>query len=214
MYVFNAYNNCRHLLKVIHFTLDSQRPHRDSEVWKQDSGDVLEGSMAEIRAGSEAQEALHQMDKITRQGVTTENGEPKTSRAVNPWLEYILVTERSTRYEDLPFQHVHNTSVELARYGLGDAHKGGFRSGFTIPRRGEDGNSERIGGLYARHGVWCKQHQHKFSNNRELINIVEAVEEEVDSIRMDKQNPSSLQTIQWQRPYIIGKTSVKTRSLN
>ena len=54
-----------------------------------------------------------------------------------------------------------------------------------MPRRGGGGNSERIRGVHDRHGVWCKENQHKYNNNRELRNMVGEVEEEVDYGSMD-----------------------------
>ena len=39
--------------------------------------------------------------------------------------------------------------------------------------------------MHARHGVWCEEHQSKFSNNREIINLVEVVEEDVEDGRME-----------------------------
>ena len=40
------------------------------------------------------------------------------------------------------------------------------------------------GRAYARHGVWCEEHQRKSINNRELMNMVDLVEEEVEAGRM------------------------------
>ena len=39
--------------------------------------------------------------------------------------------------------------------------------------------------MHARHGVWCEEHQIKLSNNREIRNLVEAAEEEVEAGRME-----------------------------
>ena len=41
------------------------------------------------------------------------------------------------------------------------------------------------GRLHDRHEVWCEKHQIKSSNNREVINLVEVVEEEVEAGRME-----------------------------
>ena len=70
------------------------------------------------------------------------------------------------------------------RYVLGDAYKGGLGSVLSIPRGGGDGDPEGIRGVHAMYEVWCEVHQHKSSNNRELINLVEMVEEEVDARSM------------------------------
>ena len=39
--------------------------------------------------------------------------------------------------------------------------------------------------MHARYGVWCEEHQSKSKNNRELINCMNAVEELVDTGRME-----------------------------
>ena len=41
------------------------------------------------------------------------------------------------------------------------------------------------GRLHAKHEVWCEKHQIKSSNNREVINLVEAAEEEVEAGRIN-----------------------------
>ena len=41
------------------------------------------------------------------------------------------------------------------------------------------------GRLHDRHEVWCEKHQIKSSNNREVINLVEVVEEEVEAGRIN-----------------------------
>ena len=66
------------------------------------------------------------------------------------------------------------TKISLARYGLGDTSKGRFGSGISIPKEGSDGKEDVPGRVHARHGVWCEEHQSKYSNNRELRNLVEA----------------------------------------
>ena len=49
-----------HFLKVAYLTLDSLRPHRDSEGCKQDP-DVLDSNMSEDNLVGEAEEALVQI---------------------------------------------------------------------------------------------------------------------------------------------------------
>ena len=73
----------------------------------------------------------------------------------------------------------------MARYGLGDTYKGGFGNGISIPKEGNDGKEYCPRRVHARHGFCCEEHQSKYNNNRELINLVEVVEEEVDSGRME-----------------------------
>ena len=41
------------------------------------------------------------------------------------------------------------------------------------------------GRLHARHGVWCEEHHCKSSNNRDMRNMVELVQEELEASRME-----------------------------
>ena len=50
-----------------------------------------------------------------------------------------------------------------------------------MPIEGSDGT----GRVHARYGVGCEEHQSKYSNTRELGNMVEVVEEEVEDDRME-----------------------------
>ena len=68
-------------MKLINLNLYSWHPHCNSEGWKQEPVNGVEGVMAENRPGSEAEESLRQMDEIPIDGVTTEKGEPKTFNA-------------------------------------------------------------------------------------------------------------------------------------
>ena len=77
------------------------------------------------------------------------------------------------------------TQIALAQYGLGDASKGGFGSGLSLPKKGGDGMEDGPVRLHARHDVWCEEYKSKSSNNRELRNLVEVVEEEVEDGRME-----------------------------
>ena len=50
-------------------------------------------------------------------------------------------------------QPVNPTQIALARYGLGDASKGGFGIGLSMPKGESDGMEYGPGRVYARHGV-------------------------------------------------------------
>ena len=54
-----------------------------------------------------------------------------------------------------------------------------------MPKEGGDGMEDGPERVHARHGVWCKQHHSKSSNNRELRNLVEVAEEELKAGRME-----------------------------
>ena len=48
-----------------------------------------------------------------------------------------------------------------------------------MPKYRSDGTTDGLGTVLARHRVLCEEQQRKYSNNRELINIVEVVESSV-----------------------------------
>ena len=54
-----------------------------------------------------------------------------------------------------------------------------------MPEEGSDGMEDGPGRVNDRHGVWCEKHQSKSSNNRELRNLVNLAEEEVEAGRME-----------------------------
>ena len=72
------------------------------------------------------------------------------------------------------------TQIAMDRYVLGDAITGGVVSGPFVPKEGSYGREDGPGRVHARNGVWCEEHQSKYSNNRKLRNLVEVVEEEVE----------------------------------
>ena len=84
-----------------------------------------------------------------------------------------------------PLQHVRPNQIELSWYGLGDAYKSGFGSGISMPKEESYEMEDGHGRFHARHWIWCEEHHSKSSNNRELINLVEVVEEEVEASRME-----------------------------
>lgn len=85
-----------------------------------------------------------------------------------PWfqsdLEAILLLAES----DTPrMRVVRNTKIVNAFYGFGDASSDGF--GATI---------ERKSGVVGRYGLWAADTSDQSSNFRELLNLVETIEEE------------------------------------
>ena len=54
-----------------------------------------------------------------------------------------------------------------------------------MTKEGSDGVEDRPGRVHTRHGVWCEEHHSKSSNNRELRNLMEVVDEEVEDGRME-----------------------------
>ena len=64
---FGTYNIYRPFMKGIHLTLESWRPHREPEGWKQEP-DGLEGDLADDNFGGEAEEALGKINGTSRKG--------------------------------------------------------------------------------------------------------------------------------------------------
>ena len=77
------------------------------------------------------------------------------------------------------------SQIVLTKYGLGYVSKKGFVSGLSIPKEVSDGMEDGPGRVYTRHGVLCEEHESKSINNRELRNLVEVVEEDVEAGRME-----------------------------
>ena len=87
---FGIYRICRPFLKGIHIALDSWRPHRYPEGWKQEP-DGLYSDLLEDKLGDEAEEALDQITGTPRKGAAIKKGEPKTVRAVQRWFSDLQV---------------------------------------------------------------------------------------------------------------------------
>ena len=89
-------------------------------------------------------------------GSDAEKGEPKTVRAAQRWFYDLQVLERLTRDKYPPLKSMHPTQISLARYVLVGAYKGGFGSGFTVPREVTDGMEDGPGRVHTRHEVWSE----------------------------------------------------------
>jgi hypothetical protein len=151
-------------LKGLHLTIDSWRPMRDDEGWK--------FSHKEVRVWLE-----HKLDD----GITEEeiyellnSGAPGTVQPVDRFfddLEFLIPFFAS---ETPPKVMVRATLLFLVVYGFGDASGKGFGSTFTVP----NGISYRI-------GVWGPDETDESSNWKEFQNVVESLEEEAESGRLD-----------------------------
>ena len=117
--------------------------------------------MLEDNLGGDAEEALGQITGSPSKGDAAEKGEPKTVRAAQHWSSDLQVIERLKRDNDPLLQPVRSTKIALDRYGLGDAYKGGFGSGLSMPKEGGDDTEDGPGRVHARYRVWCEEHQSK-----------------------------------------------------
>ena len=103
----------------------------------------------------EAEESLGQITGLPSKGYAAEKGEPKTVREEKHWFSCLQVLELLTTDNDPTLQPVCPDQIALARYGLGDAYKGGFGSGLSMTKEGSDVKEDRPGRVHARHGVSC-----------------------------------------------------------
>ena len=140
-------------MKVMHLTLESWQPHQDPIVWKQDP-DGLESDLSEDNLVGEAEEYLGKITGMPRKGAVAEKGKPNTVRAAQHCFYDLQFIKWLNRDKDPMLQHVQPNKIVLARYGLGDAYKGGFGSGLSMPKEGSDGMEDVPGRVHARHGVW------------------------------------------------------------
>ena len=97
------------------------------------------------------------------------------------WFRDLKVIKLLPRYKDIPLQTLRPNQIALAQYGLVDASIGGVLSVLSMPMEGSNDMEYRPGNVHDRHGFWFEEHQSKSRNNRELINMVELVEEEGES---------------------------------
>ena len=72
------------------------------------------------------EESLCQITGTPRKGAAAEKGEPNMVRSVQCCFPDLQVMDRLTRGKDPPLQPVLPSQISLARYGLGDASKGGL----------------------------------------------------------------------------------------
>ena len=86
--------------------------------------------------GGGAEEALEKITGSSSKGDAAEKGEPKTVRAAQRYFSNLQVIERFTRDNYPLLQPVLPTQIALDWYGLGDASKGGFGSGLSMPEEG------------------------------------------------------------------------------
>lgn len=169
VYVTAAYPPMVPYLKGIHLTLETWRGGRDEEGWKvkptkqeeesvsdDDSWTVVEGVDEEtIRL----EEATH---------VPPPTGPDSGLTQAVPRMKNDLKALLELAASETPRQRVIRAkNIVTAYYGFGDASSGGF--GASI---------ERPGGIHGRYGIWGRDEDNSSSNFRELLNLVETVEEE------------------------------------
>ena len=166
VYVAQAYPAMKPYLKGFHLSLETWRGGRDEEGWKirmtsktAESDDLPSRDEIEMEA-DEGDLAASESDPKAgpESGITMAVPRFQTD------LEALLLLTES----DTPrIRVVRNTRIYTALYGFGDASSDGF--GATI---------ERKSGVVGRYGLWATDISSQSSNFRELLNLVETIEEE------------------------------------
>ena len=169
IYVTQSYPALTPYLKGIHLTLEMWRGGRDREGWKikpDKPPSTTKDDDWELLGNEEAQEdkALLEEKTVAPPPHGPSSGLTKTvPRLLDDLKALVCLTDRDTPC----FRVVRSKVVLTAYYGFGDASSGGF--GATI---------ERPDGIQGRCGLWGSDEENASSNYRELLNLVETVEEE------------------------------------
>ena len=153
VYVSRTYPSMVPYLKGIHQTLDGWRPGRDNDGWKL--------THAEIKA---AKDHNYEMGYVYPKDI------PKyvyPCTRLDDDLDCLLKLFES---EYPKVRHVRSSNVYLALYGFADASGSGFGSTIQTDQ-----------GLRVRHSVWGRDATSSSSNFKELSNLVDTIEKEVES---------------------------------
>ena len=170
VYVTQPYPALVPYLKGIHLTLEMWRGGRDEEGWKLKPSPASPSPTEEDDWELVAEEAAHEDAALLDEKTVAPPPVGPTSgltKAVPRLAEDLKALRELTDSAKPRFRVVRSKAVFTAYYGFGDASSGGF--GATI---------ERPGGIQGRFGLWGSDEESASSNYRELLNLVETVEEE------------------------------------
>jgi hypothetical protein len=152
-------------LKGIHQTLDGWRPNRDTDGWKLSSKEIVR----------------KRKQKRCRE---EEQGEPPTQVEAATWLEDDLeALEQLLDAKHPPKRRVRSSKCIEVFYGFRDASATGYAANFQrVINKGTEFKLE--GKIYYRYGHWCDEVSDASSNYRELLNLVESLEQQVADGRL------------------------------
>ena len=170
VYVTQPYPALVPYLKGIHLTLEMWRGGRDEEGWKLKPSPASPAPTEEDDWEFVAEEAAHEDAALLDEKTVAPPPVGPASgltKAVPRLAEDLKALRELTDSAKPRFRVVRSKTVFTAYYGFGDASSGGF--GATI---------ERPGGIQGRFGLWGSDEESASSNYRELLNLVETVEEE------------------------------------
>ena len=167
VYATRPYPAMKPYLKGFHLSLEMWRGGRDAEGWKLPTKTCSTNELMDWTVNEEDEEALLAGLGSCREppsGVTC--AVPRFRQD----LEAILELAESPQ----PLRRVvRHRKLLTAYYGFGDASSDGF--GATV---------EREDGLQGRYGLWSASNADQSSNFRELLNLVETIEEEAREARL------------------------------
>ena len=151
-------------LKGLHLSIDSWRPMRDDDGWKFSHKEARVWLEHKLGEGI-TEEAIYEL---------LNSGAPGTVQPVERFFDDLDFLTQFFSSKSPPKVMVRATCLHLVVYGFGDASGTGFGSTFTVA----NGISYRI-------GVWGPDESDESSNWKEFTNVVESLEEEAKSGRLD-----------------------------
>ena len=150
-------------LKGLHLTIDSWRPLRNEDGWKLSHKEI--GAWLEHKADDGVgQDEIYDLLNV---------GAPLEVTPVPRFFDDLTFLSQFFASDSPPRVMVRSRLLVMVVYGFGDASGKGFGATFTVP----NGISYRI-------GVWKPDESAESSNWREFTNVVESLEEEVESGRL------------------------------
>jgi hypothetical protein len=165
IYVTRTYPSMVPYLKGIHHTLESYRDTRRADGWKMSHKEL------EAAKRSGAVKSAETPPPVRVKGAP---------RLRNDLRALQLLLESSAP----PKRKVRSSKVLEIFYGFGDASAVGHSTNFQGVRRLENETFEVGDRIYYRYGHWCQKVSEESSNYRELLNLVESLEAQVASGRL------------------------------
>jgi hypothetical protein len=160
-----AFSSLVPFLKGIHLTLDSWRSGRKDDGWKMTPKEWRLWTLHQAEGGEDQDELAY---------LIAHEGAPKTVRLVPRLAEDVRALMLLLSGEEPPVVTLPAKSIYMVKYGFGDASGKGFGATFALKM----GVSYRI-------GVWRKNRDNESSNWLEFTNVVESLEDEAASDRLD-----------------------------
>ena len=177
IYFCRTYTSFVPYLKGLHLTMDSWRPGRDHDGWKEkkklDRSELTkEELMEEMDLGRSGLENREPQDPLTMAQVRSRGNKeqaehPNELQPANRLKHDVTAFMQLLSQDQAPWRFVRGGSVAVAHYGFGDASKSGFGSSI----------SDAAGELWYRLGIWGTDESDQSSNYRELANLVQTLRE-------------------------------------